>query len=397
MDISALLIGLGGIFLVGLLADGIGKWFRLPRITLLLVCGAIVGKAGFNIFPAQLHEWYTFLSVVSLTMVAFLLGSTLTISGLKDHGTEITVISLAIVITTFVMVSLGLWAAGLNLALAMLMAAIAAATAPTSIRDVVQQSGRRDRFSDALLGIVAVDDVWGLFLFSLAIVAANLMTGDSSGGLMANIAYELGGSVLLGLVIGLPAAFLTGRLQESEPLMVEALALVFMTSGLALLLDLSFLIAGMTVGAVIVNRAKHHKRAFHQIERVQWPFLILFYILAGTTFLPADIVEIGLAGAVFMALRTLARILGGYAGAALVHRPKGQRWWYGISLLPQAGVAIGMALVAAQEFPQWEHIIMPLAIGPTILFELFGPVLTVIALRRAKPNDTLIQDDVNAP
>lgn len=387
MDSAFVMIALGATFLIGLVADGVGRRLRLPRITLLLICGALAGNAGLNLFPPQLLDWYEFLATVSLTMVAFLLGSTLDASHLRAQGRDILVISVATTLTTFGCVAVGLWAGGLAPGLALILAAIASATAPTSIRDVVRQSGRVDGFSRTLLGIVVIDDVWGLILFSLSMVAAAQIAGSGIDGVALSLLWDLGGALLLGLVIGLPGAYLTGRLSENEPLMIEALALVFLTAGIARWLGLSFLLSGLCVGAVIVNRAKHHARAFHEIEHVQWPFVILFFILAGASFKPAAVVEIGIAGIAFVTLRVLARVLGGYAGAAVVRRPRGQRWWYGVSLLPQAGVAVGMGLVAAQEFPTWENVIMPLTVGTTILFELAGPLATAWAMRRAAFED----------
>ncbi len=126
---------------------------------------------------------------------------------------------------------------------------------------------------------------------------------------------EFSGALLLGLFIGIPAAYLTGRLKKGEPQQTEALGVVFLTAGLALWLDVSFLLAGMTAGMVIANFARHHGRAFHQIEHLQWPFMILFFLLAGAALDVSALWQVGLIGLAYAALRILARIIGGWVGA----------------------------------------------------------------------------------
>ena len=262
--------------------------------------------------------------------------------------------------------------------------AIATATAPATTQDVITQSGVDNAFTKTLRGIVAIDDVWGLITFSMVVVFVQQLNGHEDAAILAGMGYELFGSVLLGMLIGFPAAFLTGRISGGEPLQIEALALVFLTAGLSILLDLSYLISGMTVGMIIVNRARHHIRAFHEIEHIQWPFMILFFILAGATLEPSELVNIGMIGLAYVVLRSLARLAGGWFGAVLGGGPVAERRWFGVALLPQAGVAIGMALVAGKQFPDWSETIMALTIGSTIAFEILGPIATLFAINRVK-------------
>ncbi|MEM1064715.1 MAG: cation:proton antiporter, partial [Pseudomonadota bacterium] len=277
---------LGGLFAAGLAADMLGRRTRLPRVTLLLACGLIVGEAGLGLLPEAVADWYEPLSIVALTMVAFLLGGALEGRTLAAHGREILSISLAIVLITLAGVTAGLWAMGVDPGLAFILGAIATATAPAAMQDVIRQSGIENGFTDTLKGITAIDDAWGLMVFAVVVVVVHQMGGSGEAGFLWGAVREIGGSILLGLAIGLPAAYLTGRLSGGEPLMTEALALVFFTAGAAIWLELSYLLAGMTVGAIIVNNARHHTRAFHEIEHIQWPFMILFFILAGAALEP---------------------------------------------------------------------------------------------------------------
>lgn len=374
------LLTLGVLFCAGLAADQLGRRTRIPRVTLLLICGLAAGAMG--LLPDRITELTDTVTITALTLVALLLGGSMKLETLKAHGVEIITISLAIVIATLITVTAGLTLLGVDFALALVLASIATATAPAATLDVIRQSGVKNRFTDIVTGIVAIDDAWGLLVFSFCLAIASQIAGEA-GTVGVPVLLELGGAVALGAFIGLPAAYLTGRIEEGEPLQVEALAIGFLTAGLSVWFDVSFLLAGMVVGALIVNLAVHHTRAFHEIEHVQWPFMIVFFILAGAALELETLKEVGLIGGALIALRAVSRLLGGWMGATLSSVPRAERTLYGIALLPQAGVAIGMALLAGQALPVWKEQIIGLTIGATVFFELVGPVATLWAVRRS--------------
>lgn len=382
MDLAFVFLTLGGVFLLGLGADQIGRHSVVPRVTLLMLGGLAVGSAGLGLIPESAYDWYEFLSVTALTMVAFLLGGSLSRETLAAHGRLILWVSASVVFVTVALVAAGLWAAGADLGLAMILGAIATATAPAATTDVIRHSGVRNGFTDTLEGIVAIDDAWGLIVFGLALTAAHALGGVAGSDALAFAAWELGGAVALGIAVGVPAAYLTGRISEGEPLQTEALAIVFLTAGAAIWLEVSFLIAGMTAGALVVNLARHHERSFHEIEHIQWPFMLLFFVLAGSSLEFGQLAAAGLIGAVYCGLRVVARLIGGWVGARLGGAEQAERGLYGIALLPQAGVAVGMGLVAAREFPDHADTILTITIAATVVFELVGPLGTRWAIRQ---------------
>ncbi|MEO0917771.1 MAG: cation:proton antiporter [Pseudomonadota bacterium] len=380
MESHALFLTLGGMFFVGLAADQIGRRTAIPRVTLLLLCGLAIGY--FDLIHNAMADSYDFLSVTALTFVAFLLGGSLRRADLKVLGRRVLAISLAIVLVSIAGVSLGLIAVGVEPGLALVLGGIASATAPAATTDVIRQSGVENPFTQTLTNVVAVDDAWGLLAFSLCLsIALSGATGIAPPHDFS-VLREIFGALILGTLVGLPGAYMTGRIREGEPLEIEALALVFVTAGLALWAEVSFLIAGMTAGAIIVNTATHHDRAFHEIEHIQWPFMVLFFLLAGASLELTALMDVGVLGVTYIVLRTLTRCIGGWLGAWIGGAPKAERPIYGLALLPQAGVAVGMALIAAGAMPEHADQIIALTIGTTIAFELFGPVLTLWAIRR---------------
>lgn len=382
---SEILIAVGILFLAGLLLDKIGRIVHVPRVTLLILLGAVVGPPLLDWLPHDFSESDEFYAPTALTMVAFLLGGSLNPETLKSHGREIMIISLTLVAVSVAVVATGLWLIGLPVGIAVLLGGMSAATDPAATHDVITQAGAKGRFATNLLGIVAIDDAWGLLAFSMAMTLAGIMVDQNATMALIHGATEVGGAIALGLAIGLPAAFLTGRIKPGEPTLIEAIGLVFLCAGLALHFQVSFLLTGMVCGTTIVNLARHHDRPFHEIERIEWPFMLLFFVMAGASLKTGNLMEVGYICIAYFILRAFARLLGGWAGGRLAGLPHHESRMTGLGLMPQAGVAIGMALVASERFPEIGEQLLAVAVASTIAFELIGPFLTQTAIRRVSP------------
>jgi Kef-type K+ transport system membrane component KefB len=383
-DVATTLLTLGVLFLLGLVTDALGRRTPLPRVTLLLIFGFLIGPSAFDLLPALGAKWFHVIADIALVMVGFLLGGKLTIPSMRRHGRLVLWISIASVVATAAVMLVGLLLIGVRLDIALLLAGIAPATAPAATADVVHEVRAHGRFSRTLLGIVAVDDAWGLILFSLMLTGAHGCgeQGSNAVSLMAG-AWELGGALLLGIGLGIPMAYLTGRIQAGEPTLVEALGLVFLCGGIAIWLDVSFILASMVLGGVVANLGRHHTRPFHAIEGIEWPFMILFFVLAGASLHVDALYHVGLIGSAYVILRVIGRFLGAWMGGVISRAGPLVRRWMGMALMPQAGVALGMALVATERCPNVGDIILTVIIAATVVFELIGPVLTRIALVHA--------------
>jgi Kef-type K+ transport system membrane component KefB len=382
MDEALTLMAIGALFLASIAVDAVGRRAHVPRVTLLVLLGVAIGPPGLNLLPTALAGTDDAVAPVALTMVAFLLGGQLKPATLRRHGHEIMALSLGVVLTSVVIVGMGLWLLTGDPVLALMMAGIAAATDPAAMHEVIRSIGAKGRFATNLLGIVAIDDAWGILLFSLLLLVAEVALGGPTPEPFLLAMAELGGSIALGAAIGLPAAYLTGRLKPGEPTLMEALGLVFLCTGLSLYLGLPFLLTGMVCGIVIVHFARHHDRPFHEIERIEWPFMLLLFVMAGASLDPGSLGGLGLAGAAYILLRAGSRILGGWIGGAIAGLPGREGRLTGLALMPQAGVAIGMALLAGERFPDKAETILAVTIASTVVFEVIGPMITLFALKR---------------
>ena len=383
MNPAEFLLTLGAILLAGLAIDLLGKKTFLPRVTLLLLFGMVIGREMLDVIPDFLTERFELISNMALLMIGFLLGGKLTKDTLKKSGkTIITVSIFAAVMTTF-MVTAGLLIAGTAIEIAIIIGCIASATAPAATADTVLSSGKETPFSRILISIVALDDAWGLILFSTGIAIVSAITTGSSAEMPLFIAAkDIGGALLLGMILGFPASLLTGRIKPGQPMLTEALGLVFLCGGLALHFGVSFLIASMVMGAIIANFASHHEYPFDAIEGIEWPFIVVFFILAGASLEFDSLQYIGLSGSIYIVTRIAGKISGSALGGFLAEAGKNEKKWLGIALLPQAGAAMGMALAAANHFPEYRQTILSIVISTTVFFELIGPLLTRIAVRK---------------
>lgn len=382
-----LMISLGSILLLGLLASGLADRTPLPRVTLLLLVGVVIGPSGLDWIPLVLTQRFEWIVQLTLLMVGFLIGGKLSRHGLSKQTGHVLAISLVAALLPMLLVALGLLALGVPTQIALLLGCMAAATAPAAVLDVVEQmdvgAGPRHRFGSLLLAITALDDVWALLLFGGALALSTALTnGAQPLGHLLWAGRDLLGGLFLGAALGLPAAVLTGRIRDGQPMLLEALGIVLLCGGLALQMQVSFLIAAIAMGAVIANLAHHHEYPFHAIEGIELPFMALFFILAGASLDLAALVGMGWLGLAYLVLRTAGKVIGAAVGARLSGADRLTRRWTGTALLPQAGVSIGMALVAASQIPDGREMLLSITIGSTVLFELFGPLLARLAISR---------------
>ena len=383
---SQFLLTIGGILLLGLFVSAIASRTFLPRVTLLLIFGVLIGGEVLNVIPRVFSDRFEIIADMTLLMVGFLLGGKLTFKSMRETAGEVLWISITAALITAVIVCLCLYWAGVSLEVSILLACIASATAPAAILDVVDELKAKGRFSRLLLSIVAFDDIWALILFGIGLALVKSLNGDAGdSGFVLMAIWEIGGAILLGLLIGLPASYMTGRVKKGQPMLTEALGIVFVCGGLAIWMGVSYLIAAMVMGAVITNLARHHDYPFHAIEGIEWPFMVIFFVLAGASLELSALNEIGLVGLVYIASRSIGKLLGAWLGCRACLADATTRNWMGVALLPQAGVAVGMALVASNQFPEYRQLLLPVVISATVVFEIVGPVFTRLAIQQGRP------------
>lgn len=311
-DTGSIFLIIRPLLLLGLATDYLGRITSLPRVTLLILFGVRLGHNGLDILGLdKTGEWFPFVTDAALLLVGFLLGGKLSFSSMRANGATVFWISGAIVVVSLVLVTSALWVAGVSITIAVFLGAISTATDPAATMDVVNKSGAQGPFTTLLEGIVAVDDIWGLVVFSIILALAELTTGSGQVyTVLYHGTYELVGSIVLGGVLGVPMAYLSGRIRPGEPTLIEALGIVFVCGGLADWFGVSHLLTAMVLGMTVTNLARHHDQTFHEIQSIEWPFMILFFVLIGTSLQEVNWQEVWWITLIFMVVRTLSRVVG---------------------------------------------------------------------------------------
>ncbi|AKS41337.1 cation:proton antiporter [Wenzhouxiangella marina] len=382
------LIWIGATLLLALAALSLAQRMHVPRVTLLLLLGAIAGPEILDLMPAGASDSFGLITQITLGIVGFLLGERMSFRDLKQ-ARESLIISLAVTFVTAACVALAVWLLTGDWAAALLLGAISTATDPAASIDVMKESHADGPLTRLLIQVVAIDDAWGVVLFSIVLVILSWIAGGDESPWIAlgHGSVEVLGSLALGAVMGLPMAWLTGRLTPGEPMLLESIGFVLLAAGLAHLLGLSYLLTCIALGVVVANVARHHVRPFRSIEGIAFPFLALFFFMAGYQLDWSTLPTLGLLGLLYIAARIAGRLLGGYMGGWMASSARITRRRIGACMLPQAGVALGLALVATERFPELSYL-LPLVVAVTVLFELIGPPITLHELKRAHETES---------
>jgi len=234
------------------------------------------------------------------------------------------------------------------------------------------------------VGVVALDDAYGVMLFSLLLVLAEIVSGgEGSFAVVLDGLWEVAGACLLGGVLGGPMGWLSGRVRPGELTLLEALGFVLLCGGLATSFGVSHILACIALGATAARFSPPDMRPLHAIENVSQPFLVLFFLLAGLEFDPSAFGASVLVAVVYVVARTAGKFGGGYLGARIARAPDVVRRTIGWCLLPQAGIALGLGLVAAERLPEVGDELVSILVGTTFFFEVVGPLVTRAALASA--------------
>ena len=387
---SAVIISVALMLFLGFLATRLTKLARLPNVTAYILTGILIGPWCLNLIPADIAQGMDFLSDIALAFIAFGTGEFFRLDVLRRGGGKVVVITLAEALLASLLVFILTWGVlGLPLQFSAVIAALAAATAPASTMMTIRQTGAHGDFVNTLLQVVALDDIVGLLAYSAAIALANAEPGGSR---ILMILKPLGINLLvitLGAAFGLALKLLIHKRRSTDNRLIITLALLFAFCGVCSLLDISPLLGCMSMGMTYVNLAQDD-RLFQQMAYFSPPVLLLFFVRSGVCFDLGALVHPagGLGRYSLLAVGVayfIVRIVGKYAGAWLgclaVGKDRKVRDYLGLALVPQAGVAIGLAALGARTLGGEMGVALnTIILASSVLYELVGPALAKLSL-----------------
>ena len=404
--VAVIIIAIAIMLLCGFLMTRITKKLKLPNVTAYIVTGILIGPFCLNLIPQTIITGTEFLADIALAFIAFSTGEFFKFSKLKNNAGKVVIITLAEALTASLFVFiLTFWILRLNLAFSIVLAALASATAPASTMMTIRQTQAKGDFVDTLLQVVAYDDIVALLAYSIAIsVAVSSSTGAALGiwDIILPILKNLG-VLALGGVFGLLMKLLIQKKRSTDNRLIIAIALLFAFCGICAAMDVSPLLGCMSMGTVYINVTDDDK-LFKQLNYFSPPILLLFFVRSGLSFdLNALIKPSGAIGGVPLlligVLYFIVRILGKYAGAFFgclsVKKPKETRNYFGLALIPQAGVAIGLAAIGARTLGgESGNALQTVILASSVLYELIGPACAKLSLYLSKSYSTKLEEIV---
>ncbi|MBW1916898.1 MAG: cation:proton antiporter [Deltaproteobacteria bacterium] len=402
--ISHPLLAVGLLLILGYWGGRAANAINLPRISGYLVAGMLLSPSFSNILSRRvIDEDLYIITEIALGIIAYSIGGSLVYERLKRLGKIILWISVSQAVGAFLVTAVLLtpalpWLTGLRgpdyqlfatyLPMALIIGAISVATAPGAVLAIIAELRASGPFTTTLLGVIALDDGLAIIFFALAETAAHVLINPEAVSWLRMIVSpvrEIGFSLLLGGLAGMGLKFMARLVRRREALFMVILGVLFSTSGVAILLRLSPLLANMVVGFIIVNLERRHHDFFMVIEQIEEPLFGLFFGLAGAHLDLGVFKSAGLLALTIIICRISGKELGAWVGGQISRAPKVIKKYLGLALFPKAGVTVGLVLAAREIFPQplVASILVGAVIGSVIINELIAPPLVKYALLRA--------------
>ncbi|HQM06901.1 MAG TPA: cation:proton antiporter [Bacilli bacterium] len=379
----------------GLLSTKLMKLVKLPNVTGYLIVGLLLGPHLINIIGEKEIASFSFLIEIALGFIAFSIGGEFKIENLKKIGKNVFLITFVQAFLALVFVDISLIVFGLiqgtlqeNLPLILVLGAVATATAPAATLMVIRQYKAKGKLTDTLLLVVALDDAFGLVLFAISLAIAKVF---AIGGVITftsialmpllEIVVSLGIGTVLGLILSLATRFFRSRANR----LIWMITVVFTGVGLAQIfpIPVSSLLLCMMLGAVFCNTKNDSLMILGDMERWTPPLFMLFFIISSAELDLTVIPIVGAVGVIYLIARSAGKYFGAYLGSVIVKEDKSIRNYLGLALLPQAGVAIGMAKISSEALPKYSAQILAVVLCATLFYELVGPGITKFALKKA--------------
>ena len=393
--VAQIIVSIAIMLFFGFLLTRLTKLLKLPNVTAYIIAGIIIGPYCINLIPNYIINGMDFLSDIALAFIAFSTGEFFKFSVLKKNGLKVIIITIfeslmatiLVFITCFVILHL-------NLSFSIILGALAAATAPASTMMTIRQTKAKGDFVDTLLQVVALDDVVGLIAYSVAISIALSFNSNSLNiiDIIKPIFLNIG-SLIIGGLFGLIMKLLIPQKRSKDNKLIISISLIFAFCGLCAIFDVSPLLGCMAMGTIYINSTNDEK-LFKQLNYFSPPILLLFFVRSGVNFKLDSLFNgsslVGstpliIIGIIYFFIRILGKYSGAYLGCLITKKDKKVRNYLGMALIPQAGVAIGLAALGARALGGEAGIALEtIILASSVLYELIGPVLAKLSLYLSK-------------
>ena len=404
-SVASVVISIAFMLFFGFAMTRITKLLKLPNVTAYIITGILLGPFCLNIVPNTVTDRMEFLADIALAFIAFSTGEFFKFETLKKNGGKVVIITiLESVLASILIFCLTYFMLGLDLAFSLVLAALASATAPASTVMTIRQTGAKGDFVDTLLQVVALDDVVGLILYSVAISIALAIAPGAGAFSINNIIIPIATNIvvlLAGALFGVVMKLLMPQKRSTDNRLIILISLLFAFCGICALLDVSPLLGCMSMGMIYINITNDDK-LFKQLNYFSPPILLLFFVRSGICFKLDALVNTSSAvgsvslltvGVLYFIVRIIGKYLGAYLGCLVTKKDSKVRNYLGLALIPQAGVAIGLAALGARTLGgEIGNALQTIILASSVLYELIGPGCAKLALYLSKSYSDKLED-----
>lgn len=404
-SVASVVISIAFMLFFGFAMTRITKLLKLPNVTAYIITGILLGPFCLNIVPSIVTDGMEFLADIALAFIAFSTGEFFKFETLKKNGAKVVIITiLESVLASILIFCLTYFILGLDLAFSLVLAALASATAPASTVMTIRQTGAKGDFVDTLLQVVALDDVVGLILYSVAISIALAIAPGAGAFSIRNIMIPIATNIvvlLAGALFGVVMKLLMPQKRSTDNRLIILISLLFAFCGICALLDVSPLLGCMSMGMIYINITNDDK-LFKQLNYFSPPILLLFFVRSGICFKLDALVNTSSAvgsvslltvGVLYFIVRIIGKYLGAYLGCLVTKKDSKVRNYLGLALIPQAGVAIGLAALGARTLGgEIGNALQTIILASSVLYELIGPGCAKLALYLSKSYSDKLED-----
>ena len=387
------LIGL--IIVLAFIGSKLFNRLGIPQIVGFIVTGVAFGPSLLNIVPPELSSELLFISQLALGLIGFDIGSHLKLDEIRKMGRSILTILVFEAFGAFILVATGVYLFTRDLNTAIMFGAISTATAPAATVDVLAEYDAKGPMTTCLLAVIGLDDALALLLFSLSSGFVENRLTNAAGASIIDILmvplFEIGGSILLGVVMSLTLDYLLEKIRGQHDGMAISIGFIFLGVGLSVTLGMSLILTTMAIGFILINRSPHQGyRIRYTVEQAGPVLYVLFFALIGARFQLSLLPAMGLLGLIYVSMRTLGKYFGARIGGELGGAEPLVCKNLGLGLLSQAGVAVGLAINTGTRFlaygPAGEalgYLIINVITASTFLVQIIGPISVKLAITRA--------------
>lgn len=358
---------------------------KLPNVTGYLIAGLLIGPSVTGIVPKEAIEKLSLFSDLALAFIAYSIGSQINFKQLKKIGIGIVVLTLLEALTAMALVSaFMLFVFKTGLPFALLIGSIACATAPAATMMVIRQYKAKGSVVETLLPVVAMDDGVSIMAFGVALTLAKTLILGGSIDLVQLVlipTVEIVGALLLGALLGIGFLTVEKIIRSEGELMNFVIVTILMGYALSDRLHVSSLLACMAIGASISNLKEGQMKYFSIVDNITVPIFLAFFVVSGADLDLTALRTTGMIGIAYVIVRVIGKWMGAFIGAKAFNMPKSVQKYLGYTLVPQAGVAIGLSLVAQNALPGAHGAeIRTVILAATVIYEFVGPLITKKAL-----------------